>query len=205
MLKKRISVVLFSSVVFLLVLSACSSVNESTSSETQMSSSTMSLTESTSESTDSKDSMDEMMMEHNRNEAEPIDMSDAKDPKFPVGSQALITSDRMEMMENTVATIKGAYDTTLYQVTFTPEGMDEPMKDDKWIVTEEIEEKEFEDGDEVTLLADHMTGMENQKAIITGSQAGPAYMVDFKPNDGSEAFVNHKWLAEDELSPEMND
>ena len=202
MIKKRTCLVILSSIVFVLFLSACSSSNEPTTSETQTSSSTLSTTEKSSDSMDSKD---DMMMEHNRNEAEPIDMSDAKDPKFPVGSQALITSDHMEMMENTVATIKGAYDTTLYQVTFTPEGMDEPMKDHKWIVTEEIEEKEFEDGDEVTLLADHMTGMENQKAIITGSQAGPAYMVDFKPNDGSEAFVNHKWLAEDELSPEMND
>ena len=151
------------------------------------------------------DSKDDMMMEHNRNEAEPTDMTDAKDPKFPVGSQALITSDHMEIMEGTIATIKGVYDTTLYQVTFTPEGMDEPMKDHKWVVAEEIEEKGFGEGDEVTLLADHMTGMKKQKAIITGVQEGPAYMVDFKPNDESQAFVNHKWLAEDELSPETDE
>lgn len=113
----------------------------------------------------------------------------------------MITSDHMENMQGAQATIKGAYDTILYQVTFTPEGMAEPMKDHKWVVTEEIqsEPENLAEGDEVTLLADHMTGMSGQKGTITGIHDGPAYMVDFEPTDGGEAFVNHKWLAEDEL------
>ncbi|GMA47121.1 YdhK family protein [Tetragenococcus muriaticus] len=49
--------------------------------------------------------------------------------------------------------------------------------------------------------SDHMEGMQGQNAEITGIHEGPAYMINFEPNDGSKEFVNHKWVTEDELSP----
>lgn len=147
----------------------------------------------------------DMEMDHNRNEDEPSDMQDASDPQYPVGDKVEVTDAHMDIMEGVTATISGAYDTTLYQVTFTPEGSDEPIEDHKWVVAEEMESdddnEDYEEGDEVTLTADHMAGMQGQKAEITGVHEGPAYMIDFEPADGSEEFTNHKWVTEDELGP----
>lgn len=141
-----------------------------------------------------------MEMEHNHRENKPTNMITASDPKFPIGSQATITSDHMDNMHGAKATIKGAYATTLYQITFTPKDMDEVMENHRWVVKEEIQSDNdhIETGELVTLLADHMAGMENQVARITAIWS--AYMVDFTPTDGSEAYINHKWLAEDELA-----
>ncbi|AYW48613.1 hypothetical protein C7K38_09670 [Tetragenococcus osmophilus] len=146
----------------------------------------------------------DMEMQHNRHEEEPEDMQEAKDPEYPVGEDVKVTDAHMEMMDGVTATISGAYDTTLYQVTFTPEDSDEPIEDHKWVVKEELssedDSKNYEKGDEVTLTADHMDGMQGQIAEITGVHEGPAYMINFEPNDGSQEFVNHKWVTEDELS-----
>lgn len=147
----------------------------------------------------------DMEMEHNRNEEKPENMQDADNPEYPVGEKVKVTDAHMDIMEDVTATVSGAYDTTLYQVTFTPEGSDEPMKDHKWVVKEELESDsdsdDFEVGDKATLKADHMAGMQGQEAVITGTHDGPAYMIDFEPADGSEKFTNHKWVTEDELGP----
>jgi len=146
-----------------------------------------------------------MNMNHKRQGSPaPESMVAAEDPMYPVGSQALIADAHMEIMNGAIATISGAYDTTLYTVTFTPEDSNQPIEDHKWVVEEEVETEDgsqAEVGDTVILRADHMAGMNGQKAEITGKQEGPAYMVDFQPTDGSEPFTNHKWVSENELQP----
>lgn len=159
-----------------------------------------------------EDPEEDMDMEHGQDEHNhdregspaPENMIDAENPTYPVGSQALVTDDaHMEIMNGAIATISGAFDTTLYQVTFTPDGTDEPEEDHKWVVQEEIESEDnsYEIGDSVVLHADHMEGMEGQIAVITGKESGTAYMIDFEPTDSSEPFTNHKWVSEDELEP----
>lgn len=147
-------------------------------------------------------------MEHDRDGSPaPEGMVDAENPTYPVGSEAQVTENaHMDIMSGAIATISGAYDTTLYQVTFTPEGADEPEEDHQWVVQEEIESEHdsYEEGDTVILHADHMEGMDGQEATITGLEEGTAYMIDFEPTDGSEPFTNHKWVSEDELEPINN-
>lgn len=197
---KSLSFITLLSTVFL--LGACSNNEDTTEGQNSSTAST-----EMSEMQDSSDHMDhgDMEMEHNRHEEEPEDMQEAQDPKYPVGEDATVTDAHMEMMDGVTATISGAYDTTLYQVTFTPENSDEAIEDHKWVVKEEIssddDSNDYEKGDEVTLTADHMEGMQGQNAEITGIHEGPAYMINFEPNDGSKEFVNHKWVTEDELSP----
>ncbi|AYW50447.1 DUF1541 domain-containing protein [Tetragenococcus halophilus] len=201
-------VTLFTSV---LLLGACSN-NENDQQEQQAGSTAEStemshMDDSGHHMEDSSGHMDHgsMEMEHNRNEDEPEDMQDASNPQYSVGDKVEVTDAHMDIMEGVTATITGAYDTTLYQVTFTPEDSDEPMEDHKWVVAEEMasddDNEDYEEGDEVTLTADHMAGMQGQSAEITGVHEGPAYMIDFEPADGSEKFTNHKWVTEDELGP----
>lgn len=207
-LKSLSFLTLLSSVV---LLGACSNTENSQEGQSSSTANTeMSEMESSDQHMeDSSGHMDhgdmDMEMEHNRHEEEPEDMQDADSPEYPVGDEVEITDAHMDIMEGAAATISGAYDTTLYQVTFTPEDSDEPIEDHEWVVEEELtsedDSNDYENGDEVTLTADHMSGMQGQTAEITGVQEGPAYMIDFEPNDGSEAFVNHKWVTEDELSP----
>lgn len=196
------------------LLSACSNSNndEEDQMDNMSESSSMMMDDSDQHTEDSSGDMEhgdmdhgDMEMDHNRNEDEPDNMQEAENPQYPVGEEVEIEDAHMDIMEGVTATITGAYDTTLYQVTFTPEDSDEPMEDHKWVVKEELEADDdtddFEVGDEATLTADHMAGMQGQTAVITGTHDGPAYMIDFEPADGSEEFTNHKWVTEDELKP----
>src|SRR5699024_10953758 len=189
----------------LFILGACSSNNDTGNDSHSMDDSSHMMDSShMDDSSHMMDSSDEMMeMEHNRHETEPENMTDAQDPKYAVGDQVKVVDAHMDLMKGVTATIKGAYDTTLYQVTFTPKNSDMTMKEHKLVVSEEIKgEDDYQKGDEVTLTADHMEGMQGQKAEITGIHEGPAYMIDFKPADDSEKFVNHKWVSEDEIEKE---
>ena len=55
------------------------------------------------------------------------------------------------------------------------------------------------DGTEVTLLAEHMEGMEGVKATIASSTDETVYMVDYE-TDGMK-MTNHKWVVESEIQP----
>src|SRR5699024_2186156 len=84
----------------------------------------------------------------------PDDLAEAKDPPYSVGSKAEINADHMKGMDGAEATIEGAYDTTAYEVTYTPNDGGETVKNHKWVIHEEIkdaEEQLYEKGDEVVL------------------------------------------------------
>lgn len=132
----------------------------------------------------------------------PEGIAEASEPTYPVGTEVQLTADHMEGMEGATATISGAFDTYTYSVNYTPAGGGDPVTDHKWVVQEEIEDAGDEllaDGTEVTLLAEHMEGMEGVKATIASSTDETVYMVDYEA-DGM-MMTHHKWVVESELQP----
>lgn len=164
------------------------------------------------DSEDMDDQMDEHMdgedghmgMDHSSDGEVPDDLVEAQDPMYEVGSQAIIETDHMPGMQGAEATISGAYDTTVYTVSYTPEGGGDPVEDHKWVIHEELEDAPGEPyavGDEVVLDADHMEGMDGATATIDSAEQTIVYMIDFTTTDTDEQVSNHKWVTEDELSP----
>lgn len=132
----------------------------------------------------------------------PEDIAEASEPTYPVGTEVQLTADHMEGMEGATATISGAFDTYTYSVNYTPAGGGDPVTDHKWVVQEEIEDagdERLADGTDVTLLAEHMEGMEGVKATIASSTDETVYMVDYE-TDGMK-MTNHKWVVESEIQP----
>ena len=132
----------------------------------------------------------------------PEGIAEASDPAYPVGTEVQLTADHMEGMDGATATISGAFDTYTYSVNYTPAGGGDPVTDHKWVVQEEIEDagdERLADGTEVTLLAEHMEGMEGVKATIASSTDETVYMVDYE-TDGMK-MTNHKWVVESEIQP----
>ena len=132
----------------------------------------------------------------------PKGIAEASEPTYPVGTEVQLTADHMEGMEGATATISGAFDTYTYSVNYTPAGGGDPVTDHKWVVQEEIEDAgdaRLADGTEVTLLAEHMEGMEGVKATIASSTDETVYMVDI---DSPEMTMKrHKWVVESEIQP----
>ncbi|MEM1503701.1 YdhK family protein [Domibacillus sp. 8LH] len=142
-------------------------------------------------------------MNHSSSGELPKGLKEAVNPKFEVGSKAMIHSDHMEGMEGAEATIVGAFDTTVYTVSYTPVTGGEKVTNHKWVIHEEIKDasdQPYEPGDEVVLEADHMNGMEGAKAIIGSAQQTTVYMVDYSSTTDGEKVTNHKWVTESELS-----
>ena len=134
----------------------------------------------------------------------PEDLKEAENPTYEVGSKAIIEADHMQGMEGAEATISGAFDTTVYSVSYTPTNGGEPVEDHKWVIHEELEnpgEAPLEPGDEVVMNATHMEGMEGATATIDSAEQTTVYMVDFVTTDTGEEVQNHKWVIESELAP----
>ncbi|WP_050183888.1 YdhK family protein [Domibacillus robiginosus] len=143
-------------------------------------------------------------MNHSGSGEVPEGLEEAVDPAYPIGSTAIIQHAHMDGMKGAEATIVGAYDTTVYTVSYTPTNGGDPVEDHKWVIHEEIKDagdKPFVAGDEVTLAANHMEGMEGASAMIDSAVKTTVYMIDFTGTDG-EKVTNHKWATEDELTAE---
>ncbi|MDW0111120.1 YdhK family protein [Sporosarcina aquimarina] len=142
-------------------------------------------------------------MDHSSDGSVPEGLQKAKSPKFAVGSEAIIQADHMKGMKGATATIVGAYDTTAYSINYTPTDGGEKVMDHKWVIHEELEDPAaapLEKGTEVTVLADHMEGMDAAKAEIESAKKTTVYMIDYVPTTGGDEVTNHKWVVEDELS-----
>lgn len=142
-------------------------------------------------------------MNHSGSGDVPAGLKQAEHPAFEVGSKAIIHSDHMEGMNGAKATIAGAYDTTVYSVSYTPTTGGEAVNNHKWVIHEEIKDargKSYEPGDEVVLETDHMKGMKGAKATIDSAVQTTVYMVDYTPTTGGDPVKNHQWVTEDELS-----
>lgn len=145
-----------------------------------------------------------MHMEHSSSGEVPEALQEAENPAFAPGSKVIIQEGHMEGMKGAEATISGAFDTTVYAVTYTPTGGGEPVENHKWVIHEELAdpgEAPLEPGTEVTLKASHMEGMEGATATIDSAKETTVYMVDFIPTNSDLEVKNHKWVTEDELSP----
>lgn len=147
-------------------------------------------------------------MEHSAEEMSstgdvPDGLTEADNPDFQVGSKAVISAEHMPGMDGAEAEISGAFDTTVYSVSYTAEDGTE-ITDHKWVIHEELENPgnaPLDPGSEVVLNAGHMEGMEGSEAVIDSAQNTTVYMVDFETTDTGESVKYHKWVTEEELSP----
>ena len=105
-------------------------------------------------------------------------------------------------MDGAIATIVGAYDTYTYSVSFVPTTGGPEITDHRWVVQEELKDAgndRLADGTEVTITANHMTGMDGAAATIDYSTDETVYVVDYEA-DGM-LMTNHKWVTESEVEP----
>lgn len=147
--------------------------------------------------------MDHSTMNHSSSGEVPEGLKVAENPTYTEGSKAIIETDHMEGMKGAEATIVGAYDTTVYTITYTPTTGGEKVTNHKWVIQEEIKDagdKTLEPGSEVTIEANHMEGMHGATAEIDSAEKTTVYMVDYTPTTGGEEVTNHKWVTESELS-----
>ena len=133
----------------------------------------------------------------------PEGLKESQNAKFPAGSEVTMHADHMPGMDGVKATVTGAYDTTVYSVTYTPVDGGKPVKAHRWVIHEELEDPgdaPLKEGTAVTLKADHMPGMKGAEAIIESAKQTTVYMVDFVSGENGETVENHKWVIETELS-----
>ncbi|WP_413363985.1 YdhK family protein [Lysinibacillus sp. 3P01SB] len=148
--------------------------------------------------------MDHSSMNHSSTGEVPEGLAEASNPTYPVGSTATMHADHMEGMDDVKATIVGAYDTTVYAVSYTSTTSGEKVENHKWVIHEELEnpgDAPLKPGTEVTLQADHMEGMDDATAVIESAEETTVYMVDYTSANG-EKVTNHKWVTESELAVE---
>lgn len=63
----------------------------------------------------------------------------------------------------------------------------------------EASDPKYAIGDDVTLTADHMPGMEGANATISGAFDTTTYSVSYTPTDGGDPVKDHKWVVHEEL------
>jgi len=148
--------------------------------------------------------MNHSSMNHSSSGEIPDGLQEAKNPTYPVGAKATLKANHMEGMDGAEATIVGAFDTTVYEVTYTPTTGGEPVENHKWVIHQELENPgaaPLEVGAEVALRADHMEGMKGATATIDSAEKTTVYMVDYTDTLTGKDVTNHKWVVESELSP----
>lgn len=193
MFKKQVFVSFMAA--FVLVLGACTNTNdadkESKKDNTQ------------NEETDHSN-MDHSNMDHSSSGEVPKGLKEVENPTYKVGSKAVMETDHMSGMKGAEAIIVGAYETTVYAISYDQTTDGKRVENHKWVIHEELKdagEAPLKPGDEVVVNADHMKGMDGAKATIDSAEETTVYMVDFIPTTGGEEVKNHKWVTEEELSP----
>lgn len=200
-MRKMVLFVLLASILF--VLGACSNNNEEAQQGDEVAENKEASKKDNDQTEKNSEEMDHSGMNHSGTGDVPEGLEEAENPKYPVGSKATIQSDHMPGMKGAEATIVGAYDTTVYTVSYTPTTGGERVEDHKWVIHEELinpGEVPLEPGEEAKTEAAHMEGMAGATLEIDSAQQTTVYMVDFTSTDG-EKVTNHKWVTESELSP----
>ncbi|URN92603.1 MAG: YdhK family protein [Candidatus Pristimantibacillus lignocellulolyticus] len=147
--------------------------------------------------------MDMGDMDHSGSGIVPTGLKEAKNPTYKVGEQVTLQTDHMKGMDGAKATIVGAYDTTVYEVSYTPTTGGQEVKNHKWVIQEEIKDHKaepYKPGDQVILETDHMKGMNGATATIDTATQTTVYMVDYTPTSGGEIVKNHQWVTESEIT-----
>ncbi len=189
------------------LLAACSTDtgSQESAAESEASSIESMAEESSMSGMDEIEGNDMEGMVHDDSGEIPEGLKEAENPTYNVGETATITDGHMEGMEGAEATIVGAFDTVAYEVSYDPTNGGPREENHKWVIHEEIAdagEEPFEPGDEVTLEANHMEGMEGATATIDDAKSTTVYMIDYQPTTGGEEVKNHKWVTDSELSAE---
>lgn len=189
------------------LLAACSTDtgSQESAAESEASSIESMAEESSMSGMDEIEGNDMEGMVHDDSGEIPEGLKEAENPTYNVGETATITDGHMEGMEGAEATIVGAFDTVAYEVSYDPTNGGPREENHKWVIHEEITdagEEPFEPGDEVTLEANHMEGMEGATATIDDAKSTTVYMIDYQPTTGGEEVKNHKWVTDSELSAE---
>jgi hypothetical protein len=190
MLKKQVILSLIATLS--LALGACANANDENTQK-----------EEHTENTEDMEGMDHGNMNHSSSGEVPEGLKEAENPTYKVGSHAIINDDHMEGMKGAEATIVGAYNTTVYTVSYTPTTGGKRVENHKWVIHEELQDAgkaPLKPGTKVTVNADHMEGMDGETAVIDSAEKTNVYMVDFTPTNGGEEVKNHKWVTESELS-----
>lgn len=185
------------SLVSILLISAC---NKATNTE-DAAENLDELTRNTGEKIDEK----EENIDHGSYHI-PEGLKEAENPKFPVGSKAIVNASHTDGMEGAEATIKAAYDTKVYSVTYNPTNGDPIDENHKWFVEGEIalineadEGAKLEEGANVIIEADHQPGMLGAEGYIETIEETTVYVVDYV-NSLGETVEDHLWLKESELA-----
>ena len=189
------------------LLAACSTDtgSQESAAESEASSIESMAEESSMSGMDEIEGNDMEGMVHDDSGEIPEGLKEAENPTYNVGETATITDGHMEGMEGAEATIVGAFDTVAYEVSYDPTNGGPREENHKWVIHQEIAdagEEPFEPGDEVTLEANHMEGMEGATATIDDAKSTTVYMIDYQPTTGGEEVKNHKWVTDSELSAE---
>ncbi|ETW90445.1 hypothetical protein X839_04225 [Streptococcus thermophilus MTH17CL396] len=192
--KKMIKLV-FASLGIIVFLGACSN-------QSGLNNSKSTNEESTSIASSKMNSMEGM----NHEGMVPSSMKDAVNPKFPVGSNVILLADHMKGMKGAKAQVVGAFDTTIYEVSYKPKTGGPMVKNHRWVVQEELKDTKTvaNEGDTVILNADHMDGMMGAEAKVDKSIKGTVYVVNYTPTDGQKEVKNHMWVTEDEMEYDKN-
>lgn len=133
----------------------------------------------------------------------PTGIRSAASPAHPVGTDVVLVADHLPGMKGATATVRGAYDTRIYMVDYTPKTGGAPVRNHKWVVQEEIAgagSTPYAVGDRITLTAEHLSGMNGAMATIRGVTTETVYMVDYTPTTGGDRVTHHLWVVESELA-----
>src|SRR5699024_11317943 len=80
-------------------------------------------------------------MEHKSDSKTPENMKSTNDGKFKKGDKVTITEGHMAGMKNAKGTVKEAYKTYAYEVSYTPTNGGDKVNNHKWVVNEERSEE----------------------------------------------------------------
>lgn len=133
----------------------------------------------------------------------PEGLKEAENPKFKVGDQVIIHAAHDDDMEGSKGTIVGAYQSTVYSISYQPTTGEEMEENVKWFVREEIDplgEKELKVGSKVIIEVAREEGMQGAEGVIDTVEDTVVYMVDYTDTEGEEV-KNYQWLKESELAP----
>lgn len=186
----------------ILFLGGCAARNEETTERQTEEAGEDKTTQAPEEKTEETEHSESMEGMHHGGEI-PDAMKEAENPEYPVGTKVILATDHMEGMEGAEATISGAYETTIYEVTYEPTNGGDPVSNHKWVVQEELKDQEGQakPGDTVILEAEHMEGMKGATATVDNAIQGTAYAVDYTPTNGGEPMKDHMWVTGDEVKP----
>ncbi|AYW47022.1 MULTISPECIES: YdhK family protein [Tetragenococcus] len=144
--------------------------------------------------------MNHMHMHHDESGYLPEGIQEVKNPKYPVGTTVELLTDHMSDMLHAKAVVDGVYDTTVYSVTYNDTNSGDQVTDHKWVVDGEISyEGSVDVGDQVTILAQHMSGMQNATGTIERMTTEPVYMIDYYSSEQERWVRNYQWVVESEI------